>query len=389
MQSLPLVLLPLDGSVEVRGAFDLDRTPHGVLPRRLPAWTRPQLPDLFVETMVTMTAGVRLVFATDSDSVELVSHPRTINMTAGASNEVGRPPVFQMLVNGELRPDVVAHGGTYVDIDRTKGDDGISFRIGGTVVSRWEGLGGGYKEIEIWLPTASSVELIDVRIDDGSMAKAVPSRRRRWVHYGSSISHCMDVDRPFDAWPPMVARQLGLELVDFGLAGQCQLDPFMARVIRDTPADVISLKVGINLVNHASMTERTFVPAVHGFIDTIREQHPETPLLVVSPITCPMVETHAGPTVPGVDGFEVITTDPRARPVPLTLVGIRNLLAGVVETRRKIGDDRLHYLDGSRLFGPPDVGLLYDGLHPDPSGYALLGTRFADTAFGVGGPLEG
>jgi hypothetical protein len=145
MQSLPLVLSPLDGSVEVRGAFDLDRTPHGVLPRRLPAWTRPQLPDLFVETMVTMTAGVRLVFATDSDSVELVSHPRTINMTAGASNDVGRPPVYQMLIDGVLQPDVVAHGGTYVDIDRTKGNDGISFRIGDTVVSRWEGLGDGYK----------------------------------------------------------------------------------------------------------------------------------------------------------------------------------------------------------------------------------------------------
>ena len=186
--------------------------------------------------------------------------------------------------------------------------DYYTVKQGDTVVSRWHGLGSGYKEIEIWLPTASSVELIDVRIDDGATAKAVPSRRRRWVHYGSSISHCMDVDRPLDAWPPMVARQLGLELTDFGLAGQCQLDPFMGRVIRDTEADVISLKVGINLVNHASMTERTFAPALHGFIDTIREAHPTTPLVIVSPIACPMVETHAGPTVPAGDGYEVVTT---------------------------------------------------------------------------------
>ena len=106
-----MALAPLDGSVEIRGAFDLDRTPQGVVPRRLPDWTRHQLPDLFVETMVTMTAGVRLVFATDSASVELVSHPRTINLAA--AGEPGRPPVYQMLVNGELQPDVVAHGGTY------------------------------------------------------------------------------------------------------------------------------------------------------------------------------------------------------------------------------------------------------------------------------------
>ena len=382
-----MALAPLDGSVEIRGAFDLDRTPQGVVPRRLPDWTRHQLPDLFVETMVTMTAGVRLVFATDSPTVELVSHPRTINLAA--TGDPGRPPVYQMLVNGELQPDVVAHGGTYVDIDRTKGDGGITFRVGDTVVTRWDSLGNGYKEIEIWLPTASSVELIDVRIDDGATAKAVPSRRRRWVHYGSSISHCMDVDRPFDAWPPMVARQLGLELIDFGLAGQCQLDPFMGRVIRDTEADVISLKVGINLVNHASMTERTFAPALHGFIDTIREAHPNTPLLMVSPIACPMVETHAGPTVPAGDGYEVVATDPRARPLPLTLVGIRRIIEQVVEIRRKDGDERLRSLDGLHLFGAGDVAMLYDGLHPTPEGYALLGSRFADIAFGVGGLLEG
>jgi len=41
-----------DGVVEIVGALDLDRTDTGISPRRLPAWTRPQIPDLFMDGRV-------------------------------------------------------------------------------------------------------------------------------------------------------------------------------------------------------------------------------------------------------------------------------------------------------------------------------------------------
>ena len=47
------------GALEIVGALDLDRTDTGISPRRLPAWTRPQVPDLFMEFMVTLGSGVR------------------------------------------------------------------------------------------------------------------------------------------------------------------------------------------------------------------------------------------------------------------------------------------------------------------------------------------
>ena len=65
--------------------------------------------------------------------------------------------------------------------------------------------------------------------------------------------------------------------------------------MRDTPADLISVKIGINLVNTDLMRVRAFGPAVHGFLDTIREGHPSTPLLVVSPICARSTRT---PPVP-------------------------------------------------------------------------------------------
>jgi hypothetical protein len=373
-----------EGPVEVRGAFDLDRTPDGLLPRRLPAWTRPQVPDIFMNTMITMTAGVRLVFATDSPVVELTTHPRTVHTVGGPV----RPPVFQMLVDGALQPDVVATGGTIVHVDRTKGPEGVQFEVGAAVTVRWGDLGSHRKVIEIWMPTNASVELQSLRVAGTAVVESVPVTRRRWTHYGSSISHCMDVDRPFDAWPAMVAHANDLELTNVALAGQCQLDPFMGRVIRDAPADAISLKVGINLVNAASMSERTFGPAIHGLLDHIRDGHPTTPVLVVSPIFCGEVEHHPGPTIPVADGgFGIVAAVSEARPLGLTLSRIRQMLADIVSTRRAAGDEALQYLDGLSLFAEADRTMLYDRLHPSPAGYALLGTRFAAAAFGEGGHL--
>jgi lysophospholipase L1-like esterase len=327
---------------------------------------------------------VRLVFATDSPVVELVTHPRTIHALPSPM----RLPVYQMTVDGVLQPDVVVDGGTIVHVDRTDGPDGITFEIGGPVTVRWDDLGEHRKVVEIWFPTNASVELQSFRVAADATVETVPVTRRRWVHYGSSISHCMDVDRPFDAWPVMVANEVGLELTDFGLAGQCQLDPFMGRVIRDTPADVISVKIGINLVNAASMTERTFGPAVHGLLDHIRDGHPDTPLLVVTPIFCPSVEDHPGPTVPTDDGvFTTVAAPAEARPLGLTLRRIRSIVGDIVAARRAAGDTALHLLDGLELFGEADQALLYDHLHPSPEGYALLGRRFAAAAFAPGAPL--
>ena len=83
-----------------------------------------------------------------------------------------------------------------------------------------------------------------------------------------------------------------MELVNLGFGGSALLDPFVARTMRDTPADLISIKIGINLVNADVMRTAGVHPAVHGFLDTIRDGHPDTPLLVVSPDPVPHPRGH-------------------------------------------------------------------------------------------------
>jgi GDSL-like lipase/acylhydrolase family protein len=215
----------------------------------------------------------------------------------------------------------------------------------------------------------------------------VPGRDRRvWLHHGSSISHGSNAASPATTWPALAATAAGVELVNLGFGGNALLDPFTARALRDTPADLISVKLGINVVNADLMRLRGFGPAVHGFLDTIREGRPSVPLLVVSPLYCPIHERTPGP---GDFDHEALalgevrfraTGDPAERAAgKLTLEVIREELARIV-AQRQAEDANLRYLDGRELYGEADFAdlPLPDALHPCPAAHRRIGERFAE-----------
>lgn len=82
-------------------------------------------------------------------------------------------------------------------------------------------------------------------------------------------------DGPYGTWPVRTATTLGWELTSFGFASTALFDPPVARLIRDRPADVISLCLGINVLHTDTFNRRSLVPAVIGFLDTIREGRPK------------------------------------------------------------------------------------------------------------------
>jgi len=374
----------VDAPVAFVGVLELDVSPDGIGPRRLPAWTRAQIPDAFMDAMVSMTSGVRLAFATDSSTIELDVAATTFRYNTSPA----RSQVFQLVIDGTTVIDAVAESASCFVLDPLDRNN-LGFEQGDRATVRFSDLPAGNKQCEIWLPHASTLRIRELRVDDGAVVTAAaPSGRRRWLHYGSSISHCMEADVPTKTWPAVAARAGGVDLHSLGLAGQCQLDQFVARTIRDVPADVISLKLGINIVNGDTMRERAFTPAVHGFLDTVRDGHPQTPILVVSPIFCPSAETNPGPTLMNRRGvFKTVAGHAKTREGCLTLRRIREILATVVATRRRGGDEHLHYLDGLTLFGEGDVGDLPDLLHPNAAGYVRIGQRFAAAAFAPGGAL--
>ncbi|MFD5581540.1 GDSL-type esterase/lipase family protein [Streptomyces pseudogriseolus] len=373
----------------VRGALDLEETPDGLLPHRLPARARAQNTDGQLAMAESQPSGVRLAFRTRATVVELATVPTK-------RVYVGAPPrpegLYDLLVDGRPAGQASATGGNTVTIDMSTGDAEMKPGPAGAV--RFDGLPGADKTVEIWLPYNEITALVELRTD-APVEPAPPSGRRTWLHHGSSISHGSDAASPTTVWPALAAAAGEVELVNLGFGGSALLDPFVARTIRDTPADLISLKIGINLVNADVMRMRAFCPAVHGFLDTVRDGHPDIPLLVVSPILCPMHEDTPGPTAfdfsrlaEGKLSFTAAGDPAERAEGKLTLNAVRQELQRIVSARAK-DDPNLHHLDGRALYGEADHAELPlpDRLHPDPAAHRLIGKRFAAHAFAAGGPF--
>ncbi|MGW7417400.1 GDSL-type esterase/lipase family protein [Streptomyces sp. NPDC054863] len=372
----------------LRGALDLEQTEHGIRPHRLPASARRQIPDGQLTMAEAQPSGVRLAFRTRATAVELDTL-RTKNAYRGAPP---RPDgTYDLRVDGELAGQATTTGGNVLMTDMATGSAQTLPGPVGTV--RFDGLPDRVKDVEIWLPYNEITELVALRTD--APVEPVPTREglKRWLHHGSSISHGSDAASPSTTWPAVAASLGGVELTNLGFGGSALLDPFTARAMRDAPADLISVKLGINLVNTDLMRLRALGPAVHGFLDTIREGHPDTPLLVVSSVLCPIHEDTPGPSAPDFSAlaegrlrFTAAGDPAEVAAGKLTLNVVRAELSRIVALRAA-DDPHLHHLDGRELYGEKDFAELPlpDQLHPDAATHRRMGARFAELVFGPAG----
>ena len=390
MYDVPLV----NGPVAVRGTAELEPTPAGLRIHRLPAAARPKLPDDFVRMCELQPAGVRLVLRTAASRLELdVRALRTVSVNRPPDGSDGPLPDagrYDVVVDGAVAGSATAETYGTFRLDYATRRAQASEAPVATVVL--DCLPGREAEVAVWLPYGEVTTLVALRAD-APVAPPSDVPGPRWVHHGSSISHGANADAPTGTWPVVAARRLGFDLVNLGFSGNAVLDPFTAQAIRDQDADLITLKIGINVVNHDCMRLRAFRPAVEGFLDLVRDGHPSTPLVVISPILCPMVEDCPGPTeIDPSSPDDAIVFRTLGRPEELeqgklSLRAIRDVLGEVVDRRRAAGDTALTYLDGLELYGEADWASLPmpDLLHPDQAGHRRIGERFANLLPGLPG----
>jgi hypothetical protein len=374
------------GAARLLGHLDVGRD-HGVRPLRLPraSWSRFPIEHEFLHAMVNCASGVRLLLRTAATSLRLEVRCTRIDL----DDFIGTVNHFVAEVQGSI----AAHAVATVDAIRNIPSSGAASRfqeIRGSSIIELAPLPQGEKDVVIWLPQGMVVDVLDIAAEQ-PVTHAAPVRRPLWVHHGSSISHCAGPVMPTSSWPVVAARLSNLELVNLGLRGNCMLDPFLADAIARAPADVVSLKVGVNIVGARSMDRRTFIPALHGFLDRVRQGHPRIPIVVSSSILWPGSEARPGP------GDLEILPDGKVRRFTagdaadvakgaLTMENSRSQLARAVAARQAEGDN-IHYLDGLSLYGPEDEAtfVMPDSLHPDANLYEEIGRRFARHVFGSEG----
>lgn len=310
-----------------RGAVSLETNENGIRPWRLP---HEQL-NLFASQVVQRAgdaAGVRLAFLTDSTFVEL--HV--------ARSDQDRQ--FDLVVDGELSETVIL--------------------LAGDEICLFTNLPDKLKRVEIYFTQNAAVNVKTLKVEVEASAAPAPNDQPRWITYGSSITQCSTAESPSQTWPALVARHKGWDLTCLGFAGQCHVEPMVARVIRDLPADIISLCLGINVMGGNTLNLRTFRSAIIGMISIIREKHQDTPIFVISPIYCPHRETDANV-------------------VGMNLVIMRQEIQEAVNILTSNGDTNLTYVDGLDIIGEAYVDHLPDNLHPSAEGYKIMADRMLNT----------
>ncbi|MFI5713908.1 GDSL-type esterase/lipase family protein [Kribbella sp. NPDC051620] len=284
---------------------------------------RPDRPGHRLWSRAATPAGVRASWRTSASSV-------TLEIRAALDIYAAIAPV-DFLINGQLHQRCqVEPGEQRITVD----------------------LPADPADLQIWLPQGGAIEVRAVFFHGEAVPQ--PPTGPRWITYGSSITQCTGAYGPSETWPALVARQHGWDLISLGFAGECHLDPIAARTIRDTPARLISLCLGVNVYGGQTFNGRTLPGQIESFISTVRDGHPHTPIVVITPLVAPNLEG-------------------KPNAVGLTLDDIR----ACVELGARTFPD-LHLIDGRTVLTTNEAQTLYaDDLHPNPDGYHLIATRLA------------
>lgn len=211
------------------------------------------------------------------------------------------------------------------------------------------------REFTIHFPLYAHPEEFEIGLTCGSViAEPEPwIDPRPIVVYGTSIQQGGCASRPGMCHTNIMSRLLNRPFVNLGFSGSANGEPEMAHVmakVKDPAMFVLDFDA-----NAGVGRLRQNLP---GFIDILREKHPETPILLISRLLY-------AAEIAGDLEFVPIRRD-------FTSIHINEL-----ERRRKMGDQNIHFLDGSTLYGPDPSECTVDGVHATDLGFYHISRRTA------------
>lgn len=278
-------------------------------------------PGLYKQ-MAACTAGVRLEFETDASHVRVeVTLGKVPRGTAAVLDDVARhagsapdPGVVSVEVDDlppvAMRPDER----DAIEIDLAAPDDAPD------TPATLPGMG-RRRRVRVWLPCLVSCAVRDVSCDGGYL-EAVPERDVLLV-LGDSISQGFAADQPADAWPALLARETGMELLNQGIGGQV-FQPGTLWGLEALDPAVIVVEFGENY-RYERCAASAVGRDVRAYLSEVALAWPDTPtwVLGVPPHTEDVYPTHARSCFAEVDG---LIADAAARHDSMTLVDASALL---------------------------------------------------------------
>jgi hypothetical protein len=205
----------------------------------------------------------------------------------------------------------------------------------------------------LYLPLYNGLESLSLGVNPEAKFEAPPAplRARPIVWYGTSITQGGCAHNPGADYPAIVARALGLDVINLGFSGNGRGEPEVANLLAELDAELFVL----DYVSNAGA--EGLDATVDNVIATLRAQHPTTPIALVSRLFYSQVH---------------YVRDQRAAQERIRDICLRHYLK-----HRDAGDANVHFIDGNTLI-PFGTQLAYSdaGVHPSNHGYYLMAQAF-------------
>ncbi len=334
-ESLPLRWLDLtSATLEVNGLpwYGENSGEMFRLPRRLEDQFRPP-----VWNLAKSPSGGRLRFHTNSTALairlEYPSAPSMANMHAFGQTGV------------DLYTDGVYRGTAIADKDAAPGKtyEHVYFNLPDQ--PRVE------RDVTLYLSLYKPVKVLAVGVDrDAKMGRARRFALAKPVlFYGTSITQGGCASRSGLSYQAILGRMLNLDFVNLGFSGNGLGEPEVARVVAEVDAACFVLDFAQN-----NRTVESLAQAYGPFMETIRNGHPDTPILAITPI-------YAAGELNGQSRNEAM----------------RAHIREVVSRRIAAGDRNIQVVEGTDLLGPAQGDGLVDGTHPNDLGFQWMANGLA------------
>ena len=140
------------------------------------------------------------------------------------------------------------------------------------------------REYKIFLPLYDGVKNIEIGIDSTSIIKkSKENLKKPIIFYGTSITQGGCATRPGMAHTNIISRNLDIDVVNFGFSGNGRMEQPIAELISEKEPLFYVIECMPNMFPPDMVTSNT-IPLV----DTIRNKHPNTPIILVNLFTSPL-----------------------------------------------------------------------------------------------------
>ena len=132
----------------------------------------------------------------------------------------------------------------------------------------------GDKDCLLYMPNYSEVYSCKIGVDkDSYIGKLDGQFRHKILFHGSSYTQGISVSRSGMTYPMQFMRHTGMQVLSFGMSGNCKMQPYFAAVLEDVEADAYVFDAFSN-PDYKMIQDR-----LQPFIDRMIAAHPGKPLI--------------------------------------------------------------------------------------------------------------